>query len=126
MFGNNAPWTPYTPQPYRPQMYGQPTGQTAMDPGMVNARYVTCREEAVAAQILPDGNPYLFVHAAQGRIYVKSYNPQTQMPEFREYGMIQPQAQQEQQSAQYAPLDALAALNARVESLEQLLKQEAI
>ena len=62
--------------------------------------------------------------AAQGRIYVKSYNPQTQMPEFREYGMIQPQ--QEQQSAQYAPLDALAALSARVESIEQLLKQEAI
>lgn len=124
MFGGSTPWTPYQPQLYRPQTYGQPGGQQAMEPGMINARYVTCREEAVAAQILPDGNPYLFVHAAQGRIYTKCFNPQTGMAEFREYGMIQPQ--HEQQTAQYAPMDALNALNARVEELEKTLKREAI
>ena len=123
MFGGSAPWTPYQPQMYRPQTYGQPN-QPAMEPGMINARYVTCREEAVAAQILPDGNPYLFVHAAQGRIYTKCFNPQTGMAEFREYGMIQPQ--HEQQAAQYAPMDALAALNARVDEIEKTLKREAI
>ena len=120
MYGNGNPWTPY--QPYRPQGYGQQQNQQMMDPGMINARYVTCREEAVAAQILPDGNPYLFVDAAQGRIYTKCFNPRTNSPEFREYGMIQPQEPQ----AQYASSDAVAALSARLDNIEQLLKMEAI
>lgn len=127
MFGNNNPWTPYQPQPYRPQTYGQPAypaqqnmpmqDQFMQQPGMINARYVTGREEAVAAQILPDGNPYLFKCAAQGRIFEKCVNPQTGIAEFCEYAKIAPQ--QEQQAVQFAPIDALQALSARVEQIEQ-------
>ena len=39
------------PQPYRPVYQPPQPMQTQMEPGMVNARYVTCKEEAVAAQI---------------------------------------------------------------------------
>ncbi len=107
------------PQTYRP-IYQPPQpmqmNQQQMEPGMVNARYVTCREEAVAAQIIPDGSAYYFICEAQGRIYSKRFNPQTNSPEFREYVIQQNQPQAEQ----FAPMDALRALNARVEQLEQL------
>lgn len=108
--------------------YGQPTrpiyqppqpmqmNPTGMEPGMVNARYVTCREEAVAAQILPDGSAYYFICEAQGRIYSKRFNPQTGAPEFREYVVSQ-----QNPAEQFAPMDALRALNARVEQIEQML-----
>lgn len=111
---------PAYPQTYRP-IY-QPTqpmqmNQPQMDPAMVNARYVTCKEEAVAAQIIPDGSAYYFICEAQGRIYSKRFNPATNAAEFREFAIQQNQPQAEQ----FAPVEALRALNARVEQIEQML-----
>ena len=108
------------PQTYRPIYQPQPMQamQPQMDPGQVNARYVTCREEAVAAQIIPDGNPYYFVNEAQGRIYSKRFNPQLNAPEFKEYVLVQ---QQNPNEPQYAPLEAVKALMNRVEQIEQAL-----
>lgn len=120
MFGNQQPWQPYQPQQYRPQYGQQQMNQPMMDPGMVNARYVTCREEAVAAQILPDGNPYFFVNDAQGTVYRKCFNSQTGAADFREYMLVQPQP-----AMQFAPMSALQELNARLEQVEQMLKTEA-
>ena len=111
---------PAYPQTYRP-VYQPPQpmqmNQPQMDPAMVNARYVTCKEEAVAAQIIPDGSAYYFICEAQGRIYSKRFNPATNAAEFREYVIQQNQPQAEQ----FAPLEALRALNARVEQIEQIL-----
>lgn len=102
-------------QPPQPMQMNQPQ----VDPGMVNARYVTCKEEAVAAQIIPDGSAYYFICEAKGRIYSKRFNPATNSAEFREYAIQQNQPQM--QAEQFAPMDALRALNARVEQIEQLL-----
>ncbi len=102
---------------YRPIYQPPQPIQQQMEPGMVNARYVTCREEAVAAQIIPDGSAYYFICEGQGRIFCKRYNSQTGAPEFIEYA----RAQQQNPAEQFAPLDAVKALNARVEQLEQLL-----
>ena len=111
---------PAYPQTYRP-VYQPPQpmqmNQPQMDPAMVNARYVTCKEEAVAAQIIPDGSAYYFICEAQGRIYSKRFNPATNAAEFREYVIQQNQPQAEQ----FAPMEALKALNARVEQIEQIL-----
>lgn len=111
---------PAYPQTYRP-VYQPPQpmqmNQPQMDPAMVNARYVTCKEEAVAAQIIPDGSAYYFICEAQGRIYSKRFNPATNAAEFREYVIQQNQPQAEQ----FAPMEALRALNARVEQIEQIL-----
>ena len=108
------------PQTYRP-IYQPPQpmqmNQPQIDPAMVNARYVTCKEEAVAAQIIPDGSAYYFICEAQGRIYSKRFNPATNAAEFREYVIQQNQPQAEQ----FAPMEALRALNARVEQIEQIL-----
>lgn len=107
------------PQTYRPiYQPPQPLQMNQPDPAMVNARYVTCKEEAVAAQIIPDGSAYYFICEAQGRIYSKRFNPATNSAEFREYVIQQNQPQMP--AEQFAPMDALRALNARVEQLEQL------
>ena len=100
-------------QPPQPMQMNQPQ----IDPAMVNARYVTCKEEAVAAQIIPDGSAYYFICEAQGRIYSKRFNPATNAAEFREYVIQQNQPQAEQ----FAPMEALRALNTRVEQIEQIL-----
>ena len=111
---------PAYPQTYRP-IYQPPQpmqmNQPQVDPAMVNARYVTCKEEAVAAQIIPDGSAYYFICEAQGRIYSKRFNPATNAAEFREFAIQQNQPQAEQ----FAPMEALRALNARVEQIEQML-----
>lgn len=72
----------YQPQIYRPA-YQQPVQQ--MDPGAINARYVTGREEAVAAQIIPDGNVFLFYDPTNRTVYAKRFNPQTNSAEFMEF-----------------------------------------
>ena len=111
---------PAYPQTYRPVYQPQQQmqmNQPQMDPAMVNARYVTCKEEAVAAQIIPDGSAYYFICEAQGRIYSKRFNPAMNTAEFREYVIQQNQPPAEQ----FASMDALRALNARVEQIEHML-----
>lgn len=112
----------YQPQMYRPAyQQPQPMQMQQMDPGAINARYVTGREEAVAAQIIPDGNVYLFYDPTNRMIYAKRFNPQSNAAEFMEF---HGPAQQMQQAAQYAPMDAVAALNQRVERIEQTLSAQ--
>lgn len=79
--GYQMPQT-YQPQVYRP-IYQQP--QMQMDPGAISARYVTGREEAVAAQIIPDGNMFLFYDPTNRTVYAKRFNPQTNSAEFMEF-----------------------------------------
>ena len=117
------PYAPQLPQQMNPYMQGymqqmpmQYPTQQMMQP-TIQARYVTGREEAVAAQIIPDGSAYYFICEAQGRIYSKRFNPATNAAEFREYVIQQNQPQAEQ----FAPMEALRALNARVEQIEQIL-----
>lgn len=115
----------YQPQTYRPIYQPQPMPmplQQIADPGAVNARYVTSREEAVAAQIVPDGNVFLFYDPTNRMIYAKRFNPQTNSAEFMEFSGP---AQQPQQAAQYAPMDAVAALDQRVGRIEQMLTAQA-
>ena len=128
---SRAPYTPYQPPAYRGQGYGQGYTQgmyqpqelpyTGQQPGMINARYVSCREEAVAAAVMPDGNVYLFVDSPRGRIYAKSVDPNTGYANFREYGAIAPQ---EAQAPQWVPIDAFQALMERVKALEAAAGRE--
>ena len=133
MFNQN-PWQPYQPQQYQPQMpyrHPYPAQQPQMEqpyqpqpqPGALNARYVTGREEAVAAQILPDGNLWIFADAAHGRLYTKQVNPQNGLAEFREY-MLQtaPEPQQPQQTApQYATVGDVTALKGEIDQLRSAM-----
>ena len=115
-FGNNFVYNPQS-APYQ-QAYPNinPYVQQRNDyaqinqPGMIPARYVTGREEAVAAQIIP-GDPFIFADFAHGRIYVKQINPQTMAADFIEFARAQqPVAAQSEPTVQFATQDDLAAV----------------
>lgn len=94
-------YNPYAPQmqqmmnPYAQQMmnpYMQYPAQQAMQP-TIQARYVTGREEAIAAQIPQDGNMCVFADTGHGMIYTKQLNMQDGSAVFRAYQRVdQPQA----------------------------------
>ena len=106
----------YQPNAYRPTVPAPQTmeGPQYMQPGMINARYAACREEAVAAHVVP-GDPYIFADFAHGRVYVKQINPQTMAADFAEFARVQPVQQpvefptQQQAFATQADLDGLRA-----------------
>lgn len=84
-----------TPAAYSPRpAYQQPVYQPApmMQDGAVQARLVSGREEAVAATVMP-GSMWLFYDRAHGIIYSKLIDPQTGIPEFKEYADIAPATQ---------------------------------
>lgn len=88
-------------------------------PGMLPARYVTGREEAVAAQIIP-GDPFIFADFQRGRIYVKQINPQTMAADFIEFDRVQTVQAQEapaQTQVQFATKEDLEALKADMEAI---------
>lgn len=83
---------PYVPQQMmNPYMQMQYPAQQAMQP-TIQARYVTGREEAIAAQIPQDGNMCVFADAGHGMIYTKQLNMQDGSAVFRAYQRVdQPQ-----------------------------------
>ena len=123
-FGNSFV---YNPQPTPYQQQGYPTISPYMQqrndfvqapqPGSIPARYVTGREEAVAAQIIP-GDPFIFADFAHGRLYVKQINPQTMAADFVEFVRAQqPVAAQPEAAMQFATQEDIAAVKAEIEAL---------
>lgn len=108
------------PQPMQPAFpQRQETPSIMPQPGMLSARYVTGREEAVAAQIFP-GDPFIFADFANGRMYVKQINPQTMAADFVEFARVpptQPQATPGQSAQEFASAADLRALQAQFEAL---------
>lgn len=128
MFTNNPYYQPGMPQgpafqrpafQQHPMMYQpqqMPMQQPMMQDGNIQARFVSGREEAVASNVMP-GSMFLFHDRANGRVYAKLIDPSTGLADFREYAEIQPN---QQQTPQYATLDALDALR---NELEQIIEQ---
>lgn len=119
-FGGAGYQSAIYPQPVPPyqQRQEQPT-VIQQQPGMLPARYVTGREEAVAAQIIP-GDPFIFADFAHGKVYVKQINPQTMAADFVEFTRVQPVQVQEapqQPQVQFATKEDLEALRADMEAL---------
>ena len=107
-------------QQYPPQIYQQQ--QPMMQDGAVQARLVSGREEAVAAAVMP-GSLFLFFDRANRKVYSKLIDPQTGMPDFREY----PEAQPEQTAApQYVTMEMFdqfqEGLERRFEALQPVQK----
>lgn len=122
-FGNyvfNQQPTPYQAQSYpsiNPYMQQRTEYAQINQPGTIPARYVTGREEAVAAQIVP-GDPFIFCDFAHGRLYVKQINPQTMAADFVEFVRTQqPVSAPAEPDVQFATQDDIAALKAEIEAL---------
>lgn len=111
----------FQPPQQAPQAFIQP--QPQQNSTGVSARLVTGREEAVAAQIIPDGTVWLFADLAHNTIYAKQINPQTMIADFREYHGQPIQVQPEQPTMQYAPLDAFEQLRGEVDQIKAALPQ---
>lgn len=119
----NTPGFQAAAYPQPTPTYHQRQDQTSMmlQPGTIPARYVTGREEAVAAQIFP-GDPFIFADFANGRMYVKQINPQTMAADFVEYARVQhvqPQTAPQQAAVEFVPVSEFRALQAQFEALAE-------
>lgn len=124
------PQNPGYQQGYPQQMYAQQRmdylqsmqqPQPMQQPGDLQARIVTSREEAVAAQVLPNGVPFVFYCPTRQEVYMKRIDPQTNMAEFADFGRIQPQQPAQAAPVEYVPLDRFARLEARMDGIEAML-----
>ena len=116
MFPNNNPYyqpgMPQGPAFQRPAFQQQPIQQmpmfqpsqpVMMQDGMIQARFVSGREEAVASNVMP-GSMFLFHDRSNGKIYAKLIDPNTGLADFREYAEVQPIAQN---APNYVTMDML-------------------
>lgn len=123
-FGN--PYTPVMntagPMQSPPQM-GQSAQQMGdQQPGTLFARYVSSREEAVAAMVATDGRLNLFVDEQHGMIYGKAVAPNGAAA-FREFAYRQPVQQQEPQQAQrWAPMEVVDQLRAELQQIKDMMR----
>lgn len=127
MFPNNNPYyqpgMPQGPAFQRPAFQQQPMPQmpmyqqpqpVMMQDGMIQARFVSGREEAVASNVMP-GSMFLFHDRANGKIYAKLIDPNTGLADFREYAEVQQAAQNTPQYVTMEVLDEI--LNQRLAAL---------
>lgn len=92
-------------------------------PGGIQARPVTGREEAVAATVFP-GTPVLFLDRAHGAVYYKAIDPQTGAAEFVVFTVAQPAQPVQPQSTpapQYATLADIEAIRSEMASLRDMI-----
>ena len=108
-YSNSFPYQQPAQYPQRP-MYQQPM----MQDGSIQARFVSGREEAVAAAVMP-GSMVMLYDRANGVVYTKLIDPQTGYPEFRAYTEMR--AQQPEQP-KWATQDDLAAIRKEIEELK--------
>lgn len=81
------PYGTYTGVNYQPPQQSQPMQQQN---GYI-CRPVTCREEAIAAQVDYFSAGLVMPDFAHGVIYVKRFNPETGLSNFGEFKYCQPQ-----------------------------------
>lgn len=96
------------PMPQMPMFQQQPI----MQDGMIQARFVSCREEAVASNVMP-GMECWFVDRANHAAYYKAVDVSGNV-DFREYSETQPA---QQNAPQYVTVDALDALRVEIDQI---------
>lgn len=114
---------------YQQPAQAYPQRMTYMQPAQaiqqngLQARPVTCREEAVAATVFP-GSPVLFLDRAHGMVYYKAVDAQTNAVEFVDFAIpVQQTAQQapQQPAPQYATLADIEAIRGEVAQLRDMI-----
>lgn len=106
--------------PYQNGYYPQIQPQTPTYPQQtvsagIAARLVSGREEAVAAQVIPDGTVWVFADLAHNVLYTKQINPQTLAADFREFrGTTEPVRPE----PQYVTMGDFERLRAEVEQIK--------
>lgn len=124
-YGYQPQYNPGYQQPqqaYQQRMNFLQSAQPMQQSGL-QARPVTCREEAVAATVFP-GSPIIFLDRAHGMAYYKAVDAQTNAVEFVDLAVVMPQqaAQQIQQPPpQYATLADIEAIRDEMAQLREMI-----
>ena len=108
----------YAQQGYAQQMQGQMMPQQAQP--RVITHMVTSREEATTAQIPFDNTINVFLNLGAGEVYIKRFDPNTGGASFDDFlhpARVQQMAQQAKQAPEYATVEMVSALEARVAEL---------
>ena len=103
-YGYQPQYNPAFQQPqqaYQQRMNFLQSAQPMQQSGL-QARPVTCREEAVAATVFP-GSPMVFLDRAHGMAYYKAVDAQTNSVEFVEFAVVMPAQQPAQPTTQQLP-----------------------
>jgi len=88
--------------------------QQSMTPGGAQARIVSCREEAVASQVMPDGVPWTFIDHAHNAIYYKRLDPNGTAI-FLDFALSRQEAPTQ---PQYVTMDMFEALRREIDALK--------
>lgn len=78
------------------------------------ARIVSCREEAVASQVMPDGVPWTFIDHAHNAIYYKRLDPNGTAI-FLDFALSRQEAPTQ---PQYVTMDMFEALRKEIDALK--------
>ena len=95
--------------------------QQTQQPGDLQGRIVTSREEAVAAQVLPNGVPFVFYNPNRQEVYLKRVDPQTGAAEFMDLARVPPPQTVQAQPVQYATVDDIDALRGEISQLREMI-----
>ncbi len=106
---------------YLQSMQQPAQNQPMQQPGDLQARIVTSREEAVAAQVLPNGVPFVFYNPNRQEVYLKRIDPQTGAAEFMDLARIAPPQTVQTPQAQYATVADIDAIREELESLRGMI-----
>lgn len=129
-----ANYPPYQYQPqqmgYQPQMqpmyqqyqqYQQPAPVQQQTQEQFFCRPVASADEARGIPVDFSGRPMFFPHLNAGRIYLKVFDTGNGSAIFREFRMVEPDAEA-QQSVAFAPMSELEGLRAMVVELQNELR----
>ena len=78
------------------------------------ARIVSCREEAVASQVMPDGIPWVFIDHAHSMLYYKRLDPNGTAV-FLDFALSRQEAPTQ---PQYVTMDMFDALRKEIDALK--------
>ena len=110
-------------QAYQQRMGFLQSAQPMQQSGL-QARPVTCREEAVAATVFP-GSPMVFLDRAHGMAYYKAVDAQTNSVEFVDLAVVMPTQQAAQPAAQqmpqYATIADIEAIRGEMAQLREMI-----
>lgn len=126
VYSQGYPQQMYTQQrmDYLQSMQQPAQPQPMQQPGDLQARIVTSEEEAVAAQVLPNGLPFLFYNPNNDETYIKRVDPQTNRADFKKYGRMQPQQPvqaMQTPAVQYATVEDLEAIRGEISQLRDMI-----
>lgn len=126
-----ANYPPYQYQPqqmgYQPQMqpmyqqYQQPAPMQQQAQEQFFCRPVASADEARGIPVDFSGRPMFFPHLNAGRIYLKAFDTGNGSAIFREFRMVEPDAEA-QQGVAFAPMSELEGIRAMVVDLQNELR----